>query len=223
MKVTVKAHLNTTWDKLKKSNHLPSGSIIPITLKNGDSIEVDVARDATGKTFFVFHDCYGKHRMNKERTNEGGWEESDMRRYANEEIFELFPDDLQEVIVPTKIVQIWDGRRHETEDKLFCLSETQVFGTGAWSNDQDPEDTQLDVFKTKRDRVKNLDGETYPWWLRSAYNTNNFSYVNSNGNENNNNANNSNGLVLGFNIGFYRESKYVRKSARCRRSNQPSG
>lgn len=38
------------------------------------------------------------------------------------------------------------------------------------------------------------------WWLRSpnASNSNNFCYVNSNGNVNNNNANNSNGAVFGF-------------------------
>ena len=44
-------------------------------------------------------------------------------------------------------------------------------------------------------------GSANYWWLRSAYNANNFSQVNNNGNENNNNANNSNGLVLGFNTG----------------------
>ena len=51
-------------------------------------------------------------------------------------------------------------------------------------------------------------GSANNWWLRSAYNANNFSMVNNNGNENNNNANNANGLVLGFNIRFHRESKY---------------
>lgn len=34
--------------------------------------------------------------------------------------------------------------------------------------------------------------------MRSANNTNNFRYVNSNGDWNNNNANNSNGVALGF-------------------------
>lgn len=51
-------------------------------------------------------------------------------------------------------------------------------------------------------------GSANNWWLRSANNTTNFRYVNNNGNENNNNANNANGLVLGFNIGFLRESEY---------------
>ena len=199
MKVQTPAIVNTTWEKLKKANHLPSGSIIPVELKNGDKIELDIARDEKGKVFFVFRDCYGKHRMNADWTNKGGWEESEMRKYANEEIFKLLPDELQAVIVPTKIVQLWDGKRRETEDKLFCLSSTQVFGkSSVYSGEQEPEDSQLDIFKTERDRVKNLDGETSCWWLRSAYSANSFSRVYSNGGEGYDSAYYSNGLVLGF-------------------------
>ena len=199
MKVIVKMQMNTTWEKLKNGEHLQSGTIIPVELKNGDKIELDVAHDKKGKRFFVFRNCYGTHQMNEGWTNKGGWEESEMRRYANEEIFKLLPDDLQALIVPTKIVQIWDGKRHETEDKLFCLSSTQVFGKSSYyAKNQEPEDTQLDIFKTERDRVKNRNDETYPWWLRSAYYTYFFSCVSANGGEFNNYANNSYGLVLGF-------------------------
>lgn len=48
-------------------------------------------------------------------------------------------------------------------------------------------------------RCKSLLGATN-WWLRSANNTNNFHYVNSNGNVNNNNANNTNGVALGSSL-----------------------
>ena len=97
-------------------------------------------------------------------------------------------------------VTLKNRERHEMEDKLFMLSATQVFGKNGEREKQDVGDSQLDIFKRPRNRVKEWNGDTWYWWLRSAYNTNNFSMVNNNGNENNNNANNSNGLVLGFNV-----------------------
>ena len=43
-------------------------------------------------------------------------------------------------------------------------------------------------------------GDSYNWWLRSpnVTNTNNFRYVNNDGNVNNNNASNSYGVSFGF-------------------------
>lgn len=43
-------------------------------------------------------------------------------------------------------------------------------------------------------------GDSYNWWLRSpnVTNTNNFRYVNNDGNVNNNNASNSCGVSFGF-------------------------
>ena len=65
------------------------------------------------------------------------------------------------------MVQIIDGKRVETEDKLFLLSRTQVYGKGDWSR-YEPEDAHLDIFAKERDRVKEYrDMGTWPYWLRS--------------------------------------------------------
>ena len=72
-----------------------------------------------------------------------------------------------------------DGERVETEDKLFLLSKTQVFGKGRWS-DREPEDTQLLCFLREKDRVKECgDNGTWWWWLRSpeASGSSSFAYV----------------------------------------------
>lgn len=75
-----------------------------------------------------------------------------------------------------------------------------MFGKGRWS-DREPEDTQLDIFRTERDRVKMCgDNGTWFWWLRSASSTLNFYNVNSNGNYDNGNAYTSGGVALGFSI-----------------------
>ena len=206
MKIKRMAELEITgWTEIKQyaeagklNEILNSGDRIPITLKDGQEIELDVGRDKTGKTYFIFHDCLkDEHIMNEEWTNAGGWAATEMRRYANEDVFHLFPEELQAVIEPTKIVQIVNGERVETQDKLFCLSYTQVFG-GDYCREQEPEDTKIDIFETEKDRVKMVDGETWWWWLRSAYGSYAFSTVSYDGSHASTYAHNTRGVVLGF-------------------------
>lgn len=200
MKATIEIEMETSWEKLKQYVHLRSGSIIPVTLKNGEQIEVEVCRDENRERFFVFKDCYkDRCQMNEDWNTEGGYEMSKGRKTALA-FFDLLPDDLQAAIVPTKIVQVWDGKRHEMEDKLFMLSATQVFGKNGEREKQDVGDSQLDIFKRPRNRVKEWNGDTWFWWLRSAYGAVIFSCVNSYGGEGYSGADNTLGLVLGFRI-----------------------
>lgn len=171
-----KVSLSSTWADLKTAANagtldtiIQSGDLISFTLKSGEEVTVRAMRDDTGKLFFVLEDCMqDEHAMNKEHTNEGGWDACEMRSYLNKDVYDLLPDDLQAVIVPTTIVQIVDGERIESKDKLFLLSTTQVFGKGDWSNGE-PEDTGLDCFRRKKDRVKECAGNgIWWWWLRSV-------------------------------------------------------
>lgn len=54
--------------------------------------------------------------MNKEHTNAGGWDKCDARRLLNEEIFPLFPDELQAVIAKHTTTQKMDGETVTSED-----------------------------------------------------------------------------------------------------------
>ena len=195
-----------TWAELKAAAEagtigelIQSGDLIPFNLKTGEEVAVRATRDGNGKMFFVLEDCLeDEHAMNKQNTTKGGWAACDMRKYLNKTVFALLPDDLQAVIAPTKIVQIVDGERVETEDKLFLFSRTQVFGKGAWS-EREPEDTQLECFRREKGRVKECgDNGTWFWWLRSAHSSSSFNGVNSSGRYNDYNAANSYGVALGF-------------------------
>jgi len=55
------------------------------------------------------------------------------------------------------------------------------------------------------------------WWLRSpnTSNTNNFWYVNSNGNTNNNNANNTYGVCFDFLLNLARQSSVLKAHFLC--------
>lgn len=185
MKIRTWTEKESTWAELKAlaeagklGEVLKSGDNIPVTLKNGEEVSFDIGKDESGKVYFIMHDCLKEPKpMNSEYTNKGGWEESDMRRYLNEEVIELLPDELQEIIKPTKIVQVWRDKRRETEDKLFLLSRTQVFGKDTNYEAIEPEDSQMDIFKTKRNRVKECDGYGR-WWERSPYYNSRGSFCN---------------------------------------------
>ena len=202
-----KVSRTATWADVAEFDDLSSGDVIAITLKSGERVELEVAHDESGKRFFVFRDCLkDAHAMNPTNANAGGWRDSDMRRYA-QQVFELLPDDLRAAIVPTKIVQVLNGERIECEDRLFCLSHTQVFGNGG--NERlkamEPEDSQLDIYKRRRNRVKEYgDGSRNRlycyWWLRSpntGYATA-FGSVTSEGYGSNSYAGNSLGVCFGF-------------------------
>lgn len=177
IKVITKEAKWTSWAELKAFSEsgkldevLKSGDNIPVTLKNGEEVSFDIGKDESGKIYFVMHNCLkGSKPVNEVWTNKGGWEESAMRRYLNEEVIELLPDELQKMIKPTKIVQVWDGKRRETEDKLFLLSITQVFGKDELYEPIEPDDSPIDIFKSPRRRVKELGGygTLVHWWLRS--------------------------------------------------------
>ena len=179
IKVITKEAKWTSWAELKALSEagklgevLKSGDNIPVTLKNGEEVSFDVGKDESGKIYFIMHNCLKERKpMNGDWTNKGGWEKSDMRRYLNEEVIELLPDELREIIKPTKIVQVWDGKRRETEDKLFLLSRTQVFGKDERYEPTEPIDSQIDIFENPRERVKECEEveDEYCWWLRSPF------------------------------------------------------
>lgn len=202
-KIRVSSYDAFNWRTLKsiaESGNLDTclneGDQISVTLKNGDKILLDYTHDQNGKAYFICHDCYGEHCMNKAATNKGGWRDSEMRRYVAEEILPLLPDDLLDVITPTKIRQIRDGEELISEDMLFLLSYTQVFG-GERKNE--PDDTQLEIFKRGTHRVKgDTEGDASWWWLRSAGGTDYFYGVYTDGSNNYSVASNPDGVVLGF-------------------------
>ena len=97
----------------------------PGVLKVGDEI-TETLEDGREVVFVVMDygviglkGLLGWHQMNKTWTNKGGWLASDMRRYLNEEVIELLPDDLLAAIKPRKF--------GDEEDRLWLFSEVEIF------------------------------------------------------------------------------------------------
>lgn len=143
---------------------------IAIELKNGERVNAVCAGYVNEtRARFVLEDCLAeKWCMNKTATNKGGYLHSEGRRHVLEDILPLFPDELVEAFEPRNMSETLDGELHEYADTLWIPSATDVFGAGDWWNEE-PDSFQLDIFKRERDRVKQVAGETWFWWLRSPF------------------------------------------------------
>jgi hypothetical protein len=118
----------------------------------------------------------GKHVMNNNKTNDGGWEASEIRSWLNEDIYNTMSnkDYIKEVTKMTNNIGKNGNSVSETQDKVFLLSpkETGVEWQMADSNYWDsPDYTGINAL--------NSEGTTYEWfesntiddnfWLRSPY------------------------------------------------------
>lgn len=173
----------------------------PGTLKVGDEI-TETLKDDRKVVFVVMDDgviglkdlLLDCQHMNEDMLNTGGWLASDMRRYLNEEVIELLPDDLLAAIKPRKF--------GDEEDRLWLFSEVEVFGERIWGTG-DEGDKQLEYFKSPVNCIKfDEDGDEIGWWERSSsrFSRNIFCCVNSSGNAVDDNANEYYGVCFGFYI-----------------------
>lgn len=85
-----------------------------------------------------------------------------------------------------------------TADKLFLLSEIEVFGSVSYS--KSGEGTQYNYYKAGNSKVKKVNGSADIWWERSPYSDDIFSscVVSNNGTANNYSASSSYGVSFGF-------------------------
>ncbi len=190
-----KVKTNFSWSEIADMIHsgdmdfFSVGNEISCTLKNGKEVTFVVAHINPydeNEVAFVLKDCLQeRHTM------------IDMRKYLNEEIYDLLPDDLKAVIKKRSIKQRIDDEIEKYEDKLWLLSKMEIEGEAAES---DVDDVHFDLFPDERSRVKQINGETVWYWLRSPYTGNGiyFWYVSANGSSNNSNAISSYGVAFGF-------------------------
>ena len=221
MKIRHTIENESAWEKLKAAAVAgTAGALIQLfddidlTLENGEAVTVVAAAHlpaTEGKPAgvrFVFKDCLADpHQMNATATNKGGYRASEGRRYVLEDVLPLLPADLRAVLRPRKITEITRDGTLVYEDPLWLPSETDLFGRGSdsWQEGaaDGPDDFQLPIFKTERDRVKLCgDKGTYPYWCRSVYSSyaHDFCLVNTNGGAHTSYAYISWGEAPGFDI-----------------------
>lgn len=201
-----------TWEEVreiinsgKAAEMLKPGTEIIEKLKDGrKAVIVVTAVDLyqEGEVRFAFRNTIGDHVMNEDWINEGGWPACDMRRYLNEEVIKLLPDELVAMLSPIKTVQIHDGETLECEDLLCLPSEYEVFGEAYYSK-YNGIDKQFPFYRDRINRiVVDKDGDPDFWWLASpdASYTTAFCLVDSGGLADDDVASGSAGVAPGFKI-----------------------
>lgn len=149
-------------------------------LINGTEYQIDIIgkghddyADGSGKAPLTFqlHDCYADRKMmNGGNTNSGGWTSCDMRQTHLPAILALMPTEVQNGIQEVNKLTS-EGYRSTTisttADKLFLLSEIEIFGNITYS--ASGEGTQYAYYKAGNSKVKNYNGSANRWWQRSPY------------------------------------------------------
>lgn len=182
----------------KARSAMDSGTKFSVKLTNGKTMEYrivginhDDLADGSGKaglTFEVTNGALSQQRMNATNTNTGGWEKSELRGRLNTgDLWALLPSELQSKM--KSVTKMTDnkgggsaGKPSATNDKVFLLSTTEVYG------DLDSDGAQYEYYKSKGVTRSNYSGASSRGihWTRSVDpgGSMNFRYVYSYGNWN---------------------------------------
>ena len=103
---------------------------------------------------FIFDDYVVSKAMNEADTNEGGFEESDLKKWIDSVLLETFPSELKDRIADLSIPTVGELFGHDDE----------------WDNEhfELDDDEQLPLMKEQRNRVTYLQNECEWGWLRNA-------------------------------------------------------
>lgn len=208
---------NNTWEQIIEACH---NNAVPDTWKvadqkpmtiNGADYSIDIIgknhddySDGSGKAPLTFqmHDCYGtNYAMNASSTNSGGWTSCAMRSKHLPAILALMPTEVQNGIREVNKLTSAGSKSatiNTTADKLFLLSETEMFSKKQYSTGG--EGTKYDYYNRIDTMVKNQNGNAIVWWERSpnASDTKSFCDISANGYQSYHNANRLEGVTFAF-------------------------
>ena len=144
---------------------------------NGTDYQIDIigknhdtyTAGGTAPLTFQMHDCYSVAKnMNSSNTNEGGWTDCAMRSTHLPEILALMPTEVQNGIREVnKLTSAGNmsSTINTTADKLFLLSEIEIFGSVTYS--VAGEGSQYSYYSAGNSTLKNRNGSAYYWLERS--------------------------------------------------------
>mgnify|MGYP004573098153 CR=1 FL=1 len=209
---------NKTWEQIIETCR---NNVVPDTWKvadqkpmtiNGVDYQIDIIgknhddySDGSGKAPLTFqlHDCYGEAKnMNSSTTTGASWTNCDMRSTHLPAILALMPTEVQNGIREVNKLTSAGSQSatiNTTADKLFLLSEIEIFGGISYS--KSGEGTQYDYYHNAGNRtVKKLNGRADYWWERSPYGNGftEFCNVTTYGVADYNSASYSFGVAFGF-------------------------
>lgn len=171
------------------------GDVIEVKLADGVKVQAMAVQQEEDGMIFCLTDCLpGEHPMNSASTNEGGYEESDLRKKLNGEILNLFPAELKAMMAP-----------FNNGDLLRLPTEKEIFGKNYYGECESLCVKQWEPMKKRRNRMA-FDGtkyEKFQWyWLANKVedSVSRFASVDAGGNADYYNVTNSIGIRPTFKI-----------------------
>lgn len=161
----------------------------------------DGSRTKAGITFQLVDCMKTTYPMNSFNTNVNGWRGSAMRTSTMATLLNQLSTDLKNVLkFVNKVSSVGNSSSglETTSDKLFLLSEIEIFGATQYS--YAGEGKQYEYYAAGNSTIKKVNGSAATWWERSPYSgdTVDFCFVSGNGNANYGYASSSCGVSFGF-------------------------
>lgn len=179
------------------------GDIVSYTMEDGEEVEALAVKEEFDKhgnlcMVFMLLDCLKEEcRMNRDDTNDGGYEESYLREQLRTKYLERFPASLRLNMVP-----------FENGDLLRIPTEREVFGENRYGEEEPDTVEQFEAMKKRRNRMAldGSNGETQAYWLQNKRvgSATSFCLVNYYGNAYANSASYSLGVRPLYRIRNYR-------------------
>lgn len=140
------------------------GDIVSYTMEDGEEVEALAVKEEFDKhgnlcMVFILLDCLKEEcRMNRDDTNDGGYEESYLREQLRTEYLERFPASLRLNMVP-----------FENGDLLRIPTEREVFGENRYGEEEPDTVEQFEAMKKRRNRMAfdGSNGGTQAYWLQN--------------------------------------------------------
>ena len=186
---------------------------IQLVAKNADPLASGSGNANT--TWLMYYALPDSHRMNPGREGSsgaytegtgtiGGWDKSEMKQYILDTVVPNLPAEIRNAVkAVTKYTRIYNTAGTAvndvaTEETFWLASRREVFGAISGAETQGP--IYSEAFPDNASCVKSKVGASSAswWWLRSAYSSEYFRNVNSDGSSSTNYASSSGAVVLGF-------------------------
>lgn len=140
------------------------GDIVSYTMEDGEEVEALAVKEEFDKQgnlcmVFMLLDCLKEEcRMNRDDTNDGGYEVSHLRDQLATKYLEKFPAALRLNMVP-----------FENGDLLRIPTEREIFGRNIYGEEEPNTVEQFEPMKKRRNRMAfdGLNGETQAYWLQN--------------------------------------------------------
>lgn len=188
-----RADVEATLNLFRDTVHNPY-SILPADIKVGDKLMVPlgklgnftatVQKITNNKVLFIFDDYVVKRPMNEDGGNAGGYSKSDLKKWIDTELYNMFPAVLKQRMTGLSIPTL--GEIYGWDDEW---DRNHIEADG---------DEQLPLMKQRRNRVAYYNNDCAWGWLRNAtkkeFSSATFADVNGNGTANYYDASNSDGV-----------------------------